>query len=446
MEACSVCSRELRPTITKRVGTIAYCKDCFGKSYTVRAVTLPVANVQSIGWKAVNKALDHCFRLSTHAANWCAQQLYIRDTIYQESTPQEVKPYSPASNPDGFYSYGEAKTEPWFSQWDNLKQSLNICLQTAQRKYLQTRYDVMVRQKMSLVTFKYPFPFPYDEQSWKATYLPGDYPAVRLAIPTLGKVVLRLKRRGDYHRQLAMYRQLSLGQAVKGEASLYRDRDRQLLVKLVGYFPKREVIHTNDNVCFLHTDPNTLLVAEVNGRSITITNADHLRRANATINEIAARHKIFLQRASEDKKREVRMDRERRADLNDVVNDRCEKQRDRMHTAVQQIAAQVVRYLQRQRVGLVAYDDSIKTYLPHGFVWYTLRQRIHQLHTIEGGGGWIDGQFTSLNHEERVEWLARARATLNTAKKVATHRSRPLRRSHPAVSVPPETYANSEGH
>lgn len=397
----------------------------------VRSVVLPVSvplGADPTGapwtWQSFNAALLPAFRLSTDLANWCVRRLFVLDDPAIAKTPDAVKKW---------YGYKDAGEHyPDKAKWSGAMASLNIVTRTAQRKYVQQRFDVMVRHDSSLLTYRFPQPFPVHNACWQTDYADGGFPTVRLALPGVGQVELRLKRDGGFRRQLAMFRQLHDGTAKKSEAALYRDRKEQLLLKMVGHFPRHDRGGA-DNVCFLHTDPNALLVAEINGRSVTVTNGDHLKRAHAVVRETADRHRRFLQRVGEDKKREVRMDPRQRGNLNRKVDERCAKQRARIDTAVKQIAAQVARFCERQRVGLVAYDDANKDFLPDGFPWHALKTRICQLFVGETGGEWVDGQFTHITEdEERREWLTRARATAAAGSRAVAHSRRAG--SHPAVT------------
>lgn len=390
----------------------------------VRAVTLPVAEPVGRSWDELDAALKGCFRLSTDLANWCVHRLYALDVPGQAKEPPAVLKW---------YGYGDAGEHyPAWGEWSGAMASAQCVIRAVHRKYRQVRFGVMVRHAQHLLTYRHPYPFPVHNQNWKVSYDGGGFPVVTLPLPGLGAVTLRLKRRADFGRQLAMFRRLHDGAAKKGEAALCRDRKGNLLVKLVGRFPRRDRGEAT-NTCFLHTDPNALLVAEVNGRSVTVTNADHLRRAHAVIRGLAARHRAFLDRAADDKKREVRMDRVLRSQLNDAVDARCAKQRRRVDTAVKQIAAQVARFCERQRVGLVAYDDSVRSFLPDGFAWHMLKERMRTLFVGEMGGEWVDGEFLNLDEKERGEWLKRARATATAGRRALAHRNR--EGSHPKVST-----------
>jgi hypothetical protein len=406
----------------KDVAGKAMCKDCFRRHYAVRACTLPVAEPVGSSWEALWEALHPAWRLSTGAANWAVQQLYRLDTHGQAATPPAVKQW---------YAYGEAKKHyPEFAAWEGAKASLNICLRAAHRKYLQGRFAVMVRHEQSLLTYRYPYPFPVDADDWAPAEEAGGFPAVSLNLPGAGGWRLRLRRRADFGRQLAMFRQLLSGEALKGEAAVYKNGKGDVLLKLVGWFPRQER-GPAANVAFVHTDPSALLVVEVNGRAAGVTNGDHIRR------EIA-RHKAMLERTRQDKKREVRMDRRQRRHLDKHVAARCEKQRNRLDTYVKQVAAQVARMCERQQVALVAYDDAEKGFMPDGFPWHSLSARLRQLIVTEQGREWVDGRFAHTNDgttREDDAWSAvrKAKATATAGRRALAAARR--KGSHPAVST-----------
>jgi hypothetical protein len=405
----------------------------------VRAVTLPVAGPVDESWENVNEALRVAFRLSTDLANWAVHYLFRLDDPVAEKTPDAVKKA---------YLYGAAAGSfpGWAERCGGVAANAQCVFRAVQKKYAQDRFAIQVRRESSLLTYRYPYPFPVHNANWSVAFAkgpwPGEAPVVTLALPVLGRVALRLDRGPEFGRQLAMVRQFLDGTAKKGEAALYRDRKGKLLVKLVGHFPRKERGPAG-NVAFVHTDPNAVLVVEVNGRRVDVTNGDHVRR-------LIAAHKAFRRRVYEDKKREKRMDRRQRSNLNGYVGDRCGKMRARLDTYVKQVAAQVARMCGRQGVGLVCYDDENREYMRHAdaelsFPWHALKTRLRVLLGDEMGCGWIDGQFARLNEGDRESWLTLARATLSTAGKVRAHKSRPPGRSHPGVSPVPGTSSPSGG-
>lgn len=410
-------------------------------------------NWQPLSRKAFEADLTKAFQRATALANWAVRLLFRRDVDGSPTAPESVKKC---------YLYGEASHPVtgfpgWATDWASATASAQCVLRAVHEKYIRERPAIMGRFEHALLSYKFPQPFPVHNQDWRTAFVDdgdqhGEYPVVMLNLPAVGKVKLRLKRDAGFHRQAAQFRAMHNGTATKGAAALYRNRKGQVLVKMVGTFAREDRGGT-PNVCFLHTDPNALLVAEINGRRVTVTNADHMKRALEIIKVTHARHKSFLERSRQDKKREVRMDRTRRRYLNEAVEQRCEKNHRRIKTAVQQVAAQVARLCERQRVGVICYDDSCQAFLPQGFEWFNLKETISRLFVGKLGGGWIDGQFAWLNSEfteptstkEREEWLQRARATLATVSKVKSHKSRPQGTSHPAVSTAPATSSASGG-
>ena len=334
----------------------------------IRAVTIPVGAPANVEWAALKVALKDCWKQATDAANWCIMELFRRDTPNVAATPDCVKMGS--VNAGRFYAYGEASKLPWFADWAGGKQSLNIVLQYAHREYLRRRFDVMVRHIQSLLTVRYPYPYPLDADAWSLSYADGDFPLITCALPGIGKVDLRLKRRADFGRQLGMLKQIHDGLAKKGEAALYQNSKGDLLVKVVGKFPRREISKEQFvHACILRTDPTRLLVAEIDGRSPWFVNGDQMRTWQS-------QHRSFLQRTSEDLKREKRMTHEQRDNLSKHREERCQKHRDRLATGIHQITAQVVRFCERAKVRTIAYDDSCKEFIPEGFPWHMLKEKL----------------------------------------------------------------------
>lgn len=407
-----------------------------GDNTVVRAVTLPVEHPVNHGWGALHEASRAAFRLSTDLANWAVHHLFRRDVPGVE-TPDAVKP-GPKSEPAKCYLYGAAVKEfpDWAGRCAGVASSAQCVFRAVHKKYLRDRFAVQVRHESSLLTYRYPFPWPVHNQDWTLSFAkgpwPGEAPVAVLPLPGLGPVHLRLSRGAEFGRQLVMLRQFIDGTAKKGEAAILKDRKGRYLVKLVGHFPRRDRGQPT-NVAFVHTDPAAFLVVEVNGHRTNVTNADHVRRW-------VAAHRSFLQRAGEDKKREKRMDRRQRSILNQYVEDRCGKQRARLDTFVKQVAAQVRGICERRGVGLVAYDDSNRGYMREAgadvpFPWHALKSRLRQLLEGELGCGWLDGEFASIPEPEgRMEWLAAARATATAGTRAVAHANR--KGPHPAVTAP----------
>jgi hypothetical protein len=446
--ACSRCpaeeaaSRLPRGWKTHPTGAFL-CDDCLCRHYAPRSVEFVVERVQGAAWAEFAAAADNALRLSTDAANWCVLALARLDSPNVRAEPQAVR---------AFYPYGEyAKSHPdYLVKWGGQTTSMNICLRYAHGKYRRERFRVMIEHAHSLLAIRFPYPFPFDADAWKGGLsfvtgaFPGEAPAVTLRLPgTPDPVTLVLSRGPDFRRQIAGFRELLSRDAIPAEASLRRDRKGRFLLKLVGRFPKRERTDT-PNAVFIHTDPNALLVVEINGHRANVTNADHIRREFARNANMIDRHRAMLQRTREDKKREVRLDRKQRKNLEDYVAERCAKQNDRLKTFTQQVAAQVARMCERRQVGEVIFDDTNKAFFgsaERSFPWSALKTCL-QNHLINRMGcGWIDGQFTHLRDEkEKEEWLASQRAARGLALATAGRRVDAAKRrkgSHPAVTPLP---------
>lgn len=424
-------------------------------TYTL-SVVLPVVDADDadgnpIPWEKLNQILNPTFRFVTDLANWAVQTLFKKDTVNVYSTPNAVKP-GLKSETDKCYLYGEAvRAYPdWKEKTKDFSSSAAEVIHNVHWKYMEDRFDILFRHESRLTTYQYPYPIPFNNQRWSLDKdeRSGWYVAV-IGLPGHPRIRLRLQQGTEFRRQLALLRQIETGVAKVGAAAIYRNNKGRLMFKAVGNFPKVKREGAT-NVCFLHTDPNALLVAEVNGRRVTVTNADHLKRAMKVFTHYADKHRRFLQRSSEDKKREVRMNRNHRKNFNTYIDGRCEKQNNRMDTALKQIAAQISRFCERQRVGLIAYDDSIRSFLPDGFRWFDLKDYIRTVFTGRMGGEWIDadgtgGPYTKADsdegREERQQWLTEAKQRIEaetaTTKRVVAHGQR--KGSHPAVTPPTDS-------
>lgn len=405
------------------------CKACFGKRYECRAVTIPVGSPVGSSWELLRAALKKSWDDSTDLANWCVTTLFRLDAPGQKKIPDAVKKW---------YGYGECLTHyPRLASWEGAKASLAIIVRAAHEKYKSERYQVMVMGNHDLLKYRYPYPFPVDADNWKADYEPGQFPAVALNLPGAGKWRLRLKHRDGLQRQLARYRQLFDGDAIKGEAALFENRKGDVMVKLVGHFPKRARDTTATRAALIHTDPGAFLVVDIAGSRQWIINGDHLRRLQAI-------HRTYRQRMSEDAKREKRLSAAQRANLNGARAERCDKHNRRIGTAIHEISAQVARYCQRQRVGLVFFDDAVKSYIPDGFPWHQLREKLaYKLDALgvewlaEKPAGGTDEVIIAQKPEveEDGQWQSRAASTAEAGRRAVANVRR--KGSHPSISTYP---------
>jgi hypothetical protein len=396
----------------------------------VRAVTLPVgafvngpdAEVKH-SWETVRPALNAAWRLATDLANWCVREMYVREP---QPYPRSGRVPFPFGAGNGLYAHAVA-TYPAAAAWAGCKGSFAETIRGAEAKYRTHREAVMRQGDASLMRFRFPFPFPVraQEAGGRLSYADGGFPVATLPIPGLGRVAFRLKRGAEFGRQLAMFRELHDGTAKLGQCDLYRNGKGDLLLKLVGHFPRRERATERTHAMLLRTDPAALLVAEIDGRSPWILNGDHLRRWQAA-------HRAYLRRTGEELKREKRMDPRQRAGLTGPRELRCEKHRHRLGTAVHQITAQVARFAERQRVGVVVFDDHERRFLPDGFPWHMLGERL--AYKLDEIGVHLVSR-DSVAPGEFDAWLADrslVRATAQAGRRLVAGVNRPGK--HPAVT------------
>jgi hypothetical protein len=194
---------------------------------------------------------------------------------------------------------------------------------------------------------------------------------------------LRLKGGPRFKAQTEAYRQIVSGAAVRGELALYRIRAHDgklaarpngdqrvkytVMVKMVAWFPLSEKgpAHTATDSLKVVTAKDTLLVA-LNARDERVWryHGDHLRRW-------VAEHRRMVGRLADDQKAEQRpapafADRRSAAAV---------KYRNRMSSAVREIAAQLVGYAARRGFGTLEYDDSVNDFSPE-FPYAALRGQI----------------------------------------------------------------------
>lgn len=429
-------------------------------STVVRSVVIPVAAPADLSWKEFNRIANPAFKLSTELANWCVHTLFRLDQPNVAKCPDAVKKA---------YLYDLAKKgfPDWAERCDKIAISLASMIEKVKSKYIAERWAVMFRHENDLLSYRYPQPFSVHNTQWDLGFENrchkigarvqadentlksmdnNNAPIFSLNLPGHSGVRLRLRQGGDFARQLGMATLIVSGVAKKGEAAIYQNRKGDMMVKMVGHFPvKDRSEREREHACLLTTQPNALLCAEVDGRSVTITNGDDLVRAMTVVRALNDRHRRFRQRAGEDKKYEVRMDRRKRANYDQLIRERCAKQADRMSTAIEQIAAQTARFIDRQNVGLVVYDDRKRDYIRNvegdllTFPWFEfanqLRSKLHELGVVCIFPPTDDSKSES--KQEYEKWLTERKALWATAlclKRKTANITRAVR-PHPAVTT-----------
>lgn len=335
----------------KKLAEAAYCENCWRGRYVLRAVAMPVASPLDGDWKAFRSALREMWRLTSSASNWMVTELYARDVRRGE---KDVKMPPMARQ----YLYPEAR-----KRFPGLpSQSVAALEQAVQAKYRAARYQTIWTAERSLATFRYPVPFAVPNQGWSAA-IEEEKPVVSFRLGDQ-RVRVRLKGGSRFYRQRRAFEAIVRGNAVQGELALY-EHGRDVMCKMVAWLERSSPgAPRAASMLSVRTSQEALLVAlDPDGERLWRYNGDHLRRWSAE-------HRAQLQRWSEDSKYEQRpvpAFAERREAA-------ARKYHRRMHSAVQEIGAQLVNYAARRKFAVLRYDDVDESYAP--LPWFELRERI----------------------------------------------------------------------
>jgi hypothetical protein len=356
---CSGCAKKIEtktsrlPKSWKRKDEQTYCPVCWRERYVLRAVAMPVASPLDCSWEELNKLLREAWASTTQCSNWAMTEMYTRDT---RRTDDQAKMPPMARQ----YLYPDARKRfPALTP-----QSVASLEQAIQNKYRALRWKLIWTCQVSLPAHRYPTPFPVHNQSWTVS-IENQCPVVSLRIGE-GRYRLRLRGGPQFRRQLADVKDMIQGRAVRGECAIYQ-RGQATMVKMVGWMPRATTERGNreNTTLRVRTEKDSLLIAiNTQDERIWSYNADHVRRW-------IAQHRRQLQRWSEDAKYEQRPVPSFTARRTAAVT----KQRDRMRSAVQEIAAQLGGYAARRKFARVEYDDTERGYSEQ-FPWFILRDRI----------------------------------------------------------------------
>jgi hypothetical protein len=370
---CSACYRAAKgsrlPHGWKRLEEATYCQACWRERYVLRTIAVPVVEPLEDTWQGFQAALKDSWAQVTEAANWMMTQLYTHDV--QRDGAARMPPMR------RLYLYPEARRRfPGLAP-----QTVASLEQTTQAEYRAARYQVIWTHAASLPTHRYPVPLPVHNQSWRAT-MTEERPVVRVR---LGERwwALRLKGGPRFKRQLTSFRQMVSGEAIRGQLSLYRRRAHEgpiadrpfgdqhvsyaVVCKMVAWLPRRarDASQSSERILQVRTATDALLEA-LDGRHEVVWryHGDHLRRWSAE-------HRRSLQRFADDQQAE-RLPTSSFADRRAAA---VLKYRNRMRSAVQEAAAQVVGYAARRKFGGLEYDDGMTGFCAD-LPFAALRERI----------------------------------------------------------------------
>lgn len=356
-----------------------YCGTCWGDRYVLRAITIPIAApVGDLTWQQLREILREQWGAATALANWANTQLYVRD-MTETVAPARAEGKAKMPPMARCYLYPEAR-----ALYPALpSQSVAALLQSVERKYRETRYEVCWTGERALASHRYPYPWPAHNQSWSIEYDSDQRPMLSVR---LGDQRVRLYLRGGnrFRRQLAAVRKIAEGQAVQGELAIYRrragnsgrngDTDREngqrvqydVVAKLVAWMPRPTRSDRGREVTLhVRTAADALLVAVNDADELIWTwHFDHVRRWHAE-------HAKRLHAWSDDTKAEQRPVASFAARREAMVA----KHHRRMDTAIKEAARQVANLAKRRRVCEVIYDDSDRRFSA-SFPWAALKERL----------------------------------------------------------------------
>lgn len=362
----------------KRRGGDVVCCDCWRGRFVLRAITVPVVRPlgEGIGWPQLREALAKAWSQSTSLANFVSTQSYARDTPRDPSQTKMAKAKIPYLYPDVRERFPDMPTAGVVGQ-----------MQKLQRNYAAQRYDVLWTCSASLRSYRYPQPYSVGNQNWKPSYEPagkggGDkVPCVSVPLPG-GRMLLQLRGGREFARQLRDFAKLVNGEAVLADLSICRQRASgsyngvqgrdnggqkfaaRVMVKMVGWFPRREAGELSGTLA-VRTDADSFLFAlDDKGERIWALHADHVRRWTAE-------HARRLNRFMDDTKAEQRPIPTFASRRDATVK----KFRDRCDSFVKEAACQLANFAARRKYSTVKLDDTNRSYLPR-FDWSGFRLRL----------------------------------------------------------------------
>lgn len=373
----------------KDVSGQLYCGTCFKHSFVTRSVTMPVYQplgwqdgrtgaVTPITWQEFRQSLRPVLLQSTCLANWAVQELFRRDAVRTPSMPQP--PPMPEVN-----LYQLFQNYPDRDFWAGATQSANCIFKAVERAYAKQRREIFYHRDHSRLTYGYPYPFPVHCDAWQPLIVEDSY-RVSLSYPGQ-RVLLECKSDPQFWRQLQSFRHLLENPDLRGECKLDMNRHGQVLLRLSGYFVRKEKTERK-RVMVVTTDPNAFWVVEVDGRREPwILNADHVRGRLwqlrcAEVRAIIANHTSFRQRMSEDLKYEKRWPKRRRRQMLHRLQERCAKNNDRVKAFNHEASSILIAFAERQEVGKILYCDDNHDFfrdatgneLPYS--WHDLREKV----------------------------------------------------------------------
>jgi len=337
----------------------------------IHAVSLPIVGPENPDdWPQLADELSHGFRVATDVSNWAMHEMFKRDEVLVGDGNTKLPP-----PPDSWKTiYADS-----VARWPELASSVrNPLLQAAHHKYAKFRYSLVRNFDKRMPKWRFPQPIPLKNGTYRIEW-DGTSVWLRFRLVGLKRACgrtwrVRMKGGRDWHRQIREIREILAGdgeflQAIivarpkKGSSRSNGKFARPVMVRIVVRRPVRTGNVARPNVLLVRTMPDSLLVARVRGdaRNCRHLHGDHIVRAiiahDVQIDRLRSDQRCFDRRAG------------RRMDALTEKMKRC------MDTWCKQTAAAISRWAVSRRCGLVIWDDSVRTFLPH-FRWDNLETTV----------------------------------------------------------------------
>lgn len=343
-----------------------------------RCVTLPVREV--VGAASVIDTFRPAWRLATDLANWCQRELVVHDPGLRTPDAGRLARYDPKMLPGGRSLYQRVNDAcPFRAAFDGAAGSMGAVIKAVEDGWRSHprfgRLAVLWRGESRPCVFRFPYPWPVRGQELRQA---GDKlyrdeagrPHASLTLPG-GRVVVRLADGREFRRQLRQFDTL-LGDMTRVQQAKVTGRSAggRLVgadLRLVGSFDATAAEGGFAATCT--TGPGRLLTAVVDG-----DDGDPFVYHGDELPGVVAVHDDWRHRFAVDLKHEKRWpaDVRRRRVNGPRVRAKFDAARNRLRTARQTAASQVVGWLARRGVAELTYDDSDKSFLPR-FDWSGLR-------------------------------------------------------------------------
>ncbi len=369
------------------------------RKWLTRSISLPVQEALNMEWRDFMAQIRACWRQSTDLANWASQTLARSDVV---RTPG-MKELPPLAFVDLYaLAFGRLKERaakkegkgplpvvlPQVdgpTEWAGGKIAAASLLRAVDRKYRKERGKIVWRRERRTPEYLYPVPFPVHQQAWSVWFddtKNRHQPVVAVGLPG-GRVALRLRNGPEFLREIKVLEQIEAGEVAQQElkiclqnshahARLGTDRQaggghRQSFRVMLRISCRLEVIDCGQNkVIEAKTGRDPFVTLTDPGVRTWVLHAPWARNWSVE-------HRKFLNDFADDLKHEKRWPGNKRRNLNQYRERRCEKHARRMKSFLQETAAQVVGWAARQGCGRLLWDDADRSFAEE-FPWFKLTE------------------------------------------------------------------------